>query len=97
MSPPVNLHWVPKFYLRYFATPETRKSKNPQVWVFSKEDNAGNPSLTNIRNICAKRYLYAPVDDRGKRDWTLETKLERLEAFLVSDHGVEDTGGTHAA
>lgn len=83
MNQPVNQHWVPQFYLKYFATPETRNRKNPQVWIFSKDENDGNPSLTNIRNICAKRYLYSPIGDSGEREWALESKLSALESTLA--------------
>ena len=82
MSHPKNQHWVPRFYLRYFATPETYSSNEPQVWIFSKDENDGNESITNIKNICAKRYLYSPKDDAGRRSWELETKLAGLEATL---------------
>lgn len=35
-------HWVPQFYLRYFATPESRATKAPQVWIFCMRP--ANPS-----------------------------------------------------
>jgi hypothetical protein len=79
-SNPKNLHWVSYFYLRYFATLESRQSKHPQAWIFSKEDSDGDEKLTNIRNVCGKRYLYAPIGENGKRDWSLEKKLEGLES-----------------
>jgi len=77
-----HLHWVPEFYLRYFATPETRSAKRPQVWIFSKEASDQDESLTWIRNVCGKRYLYAPLEPDGGRDWGLEDQLERLETTL---------------
>ncbi len=82
MNRPKNQHWVPRFYLRYFATPETYSTKEPQVWIFFKDENDGNESITNIKNICAERYLYSPKDDTGRRSWDLETKLGRLETTL---------------
>ena len=27
-----NQHWVPQFYLRYFATPETRDTRHLKIW-----------------------------------------------------------------
>jgi uncharacterized protein DUF4238 len=81
-SNPKNLHWVSYFYLRYFATPESRLNKQPQAWIFSKDDTDGDEVLTNIRNICGKRYLYAPTDASGKRDYLLEQKLEKLESAI---------------
>lgn len=80
MSQPKNQHWVPKFYLRHFATPESCLTTEPQVWIFSRDKEDGAEKLTNIRNICARRYLYSPADKAGKRSWTLETKIEQLES-----------------
>ncbi|MCX7148127.1 MAG: DUF4238 domain-containing protein [Rhodocyclales bacterium] len=77
-----HLHWVPEFYLRYFATPETRSAERPQVWIFSKDASDGDESPTNIRNVCGKRYLYAPLEQDGSRNWELEDQLEKLEATL---------------
>ena len=83
MNRPINQHWVPRFYLKHFSTPETKKSKQPQAWVFSKDDGGGDPILTNIRNICAKRYLYSPESEAGLRIWSLESKLQDLEYLLA--------------
>ncbi|MDK9716892.1 MAG: DUF4238 domain-containing protein [Trichlorobacter sp.] len=82
MSQPVNQHWVPQFYLKYFATPETQRTKNPKTWIFSKNDEDGDPRLTNIRNICAKRFLYSPPNKEGQREWGLEAKLSGIEQLL---------------
>jgi hypothetical protein len=82
MSTPKHLHWVPYFYLRYFATPESRDGKRPQVWIFSKEDADGDEVLTNVRNVCGKRYLYSPLDASGKRNLHLEEKLSHLESVI---------------
>jgi hypothetical protein len=60
MNKSINQHWVPQFYLREFATPDTRESKQPKVWIFSRHDNDGDEKLTWIRNVCAQRYLYSP-------------------------------------
>lgn len=82
MSKQINQHWVPQFYLRYFATPETQQTKNPQTWIFSKNEEDGDPKLTNIRNICAKRFLYSPLNKDGQREWKLENRLSDLETLL---------------
>jgi hypothetical protein len=80
MPPAKNQHWVSQFYLRHFATPETRgKDAASQVWIFSCDEGDGDETLTNIRNICAKRYLYTPVGSSGERAWDLDKKLEDLE------------------
>lgn len=79
---PKRQHWVPLFYLRYFATPETQKNDNPQGWFFSK--HGGEPSIVNLKNIAAKRYLYSLKNSDGKRDWKTEDKLQSLEDLMVT-------------
>lgn len=59
-------HWVPRFYLQYFAIPETRDTDNPQSWILSK--NEGDPHIVNSKDIAAQRYLYSPQDREGKRN-----------------------------
>lgn len=81
-SKPINQHWVPKFYLRYFATPQTRETDAPQVWIFSKRDEDGDEKLTHVRNVCAKRFLYSPLQDNGSRSWDLERRLSEVETLL---------------
>jgi hypothetical protein len=77
-----NQHWVPQFYLRYFATPESRDSKVPQVWIFSKDPEDGDEELTNVRNVCGKRYLYSPKQLDGTRSWALDDQLTDVETLL---------------
>ena len=79
---PKHQHWVPQFYLRYFATPESRDGEQAQVWIFSKNDADGDETLTNVRNVSGKRYLYAPLDDSGERLWHLDEKIESLETTM---------------
>lgn len=81
-----NQHWVPRFYLRYFATPETRRrgKDKSQLWMFSNDETDGDERLTNVRNVCTRRYLYSPTDRAGLRDWALEEKLAGLETQLAS-------------
>jgi hypothetical protein len=73
-------HWVPQFYLRYFATPDTRETSRPRVWIFSK--HGGDPKLTSIRNVAAKSHLYTPKDASGSRDWQTEERLGDLESVV---------------
>lgn len=75
-------HWVPQFYLRYFSTPESRDTKTPQVWTFSKNLEDGDERLTSVRNVCGKRYLYSPRQLDGSRDWALDDKLNDVEGLL---------------
>lgn len=79
---PKNQHWVPRFYLKHFATPETRNQRNPKVWIFDKETDSP-PRLVDIKTQCAKRYLYSPIEDNGERNLFLEKKLGRLEGVLA--------------
>ena len=46
MSKPKRQHWVPRFYLRYFATPQTKETSEPGAWIFSK--HGGAPALTRV-------------------------------------------------
>lgn len=75
-------HWVPQFYLRYFATPESRDTKIPKVLIFSKDPEDGDEELTSVRNVCGKRYLYSPKQLDGTRSWALDDRLNDVEALL---------------
>lgn len=75
-------HWVPQFYLRYFATPPTRNTDKPQLWIFSKDPADRDEKLTSVRNVCGRRYLYSPRKANGERTWELDDKLNDLEALL---------------
>lgn len=79
---PKHQHWVPQFYLRYFATPASRDSDRPQVWIFSRRDEDGDEQLTHVRNVCGKRYLYSSLDAAGERQWALEDRLGDIEQLL---------------
>ena len=73
-------HWVPRFYLKEFSIPETRHSKHPKVWVFSKHE--GDPTIVGVKDVAAKRYLYSPKNSDGERSWATEDKLASLESIL---------------
>lgn len=75
-------HWVPRFYLKHFATEESRDSRQPKVWIFSKEHGDGDPVTTNIRNVAARSYLYTPGQSEDSRDWAMEAELANLESIL---------------
>lgn len=101
VSRPKHQHWVPQFYLRYFSTPGTRNSAQPKVWIFSKESADGDETLTNVRNVCGKRYLYSPVGDAGERLWHLDEMIGDLEATMglvwpEAADGFIDLGNTSA-
>lgn len=80
MSKSVKQHWVPKFYLREFSTPETRDAKMKKVWAFHREE--GEPFLVNVEDIAAQRHLYTPACPEGNRDWNTDDKLTDLEDLV---------------
>ena len=47
---PKNQHWVSRFYLRHFATPETREKDEAQIWMFSNQERDGDERLKNIKS-----------------------------------------------
>ncbi|QKK02848.1 MAG: DUF4238 domain-containing protein [Pseudomonadota bacterium] len=73
-------HWVPRFYLKHFATEETRRTPNPKVWVINKSKSPSEPELMTTRRICGQRFLYTPEGTDGSRDWSLEEHLSELES-----------------
>ena len=73
-------HWVPFSYLKYFAVPETKSQKEPNAWIFSK--NEGEPLLVPIRSFARRKYLYSPIDKKGNRSWYTEDKLHDLESLM---------------
>jgi len=82
MNQPKRHHWVPQFYLRWFATPESANGSNPQVYIFHRDN--GEPQLASTRNIAVKNYLYAPLQDKEAktRDFSLESDLAEFEGIM---------------
>jgi hypothetical protein len=80
MTKPKQQHWVPRFYLKYFATPETRETAEPQVWILSKDE--GDPALANVKKVATRRYLYSPRDSNGDRAWHLDEDFADYEAVV---------------
>ncbi|SRR6266487_1614892 len=80
MNAPKNQHWLPQFYLRRFAVPGFRNSKNAKIWISAKED--AEPEKRKIRNICAKDFLYSYLRDDGSRSFETERKLASLETTI---------------
>lgn len=76
---PKNQHWVPRFYLKHFATLDTRSTANPKVWLIDKQGEISEPRLASTQKICGQRYLYTPENQDGNRDWSFEEYLGRLE------------------
>lgn len=73
-------HWVPQFYLRYFATPETRPAESPLIWATPVEE--GKVLYTSTRVLAAKSFLYSPSLDDGSRDDRVDARLRDLEGFM---------------
>jgi len=78
---PKRQHWVPRCYLRHFATPESKDNKEPLVWIFSKDE--GDPLLTGVTQVAAMNYLYSPKRRDGTRLWDMEEKLASLEGVVA--------------
>jgi hypothetical protein len=76
-------HWVPRFYLKQFAIPETKDSKIPKVWAFSKEHrDLKEPAIISILDAASSRFMYSPLDDEGNRDFNTDRKLTDLEELI---------------
>ena len=80
---PKRQHWVPRFYLREFAIPETRDTKNPKVWVFSRRHDDGDPKPIGIANVAAETHLYSPLAPDGTRSFKVEEMLGQVEDLLA--------------
>jgi hypothetical protein len=75
-APNRNQHWVPQFYLKYFATPESADAKHPQIWAFPIDE--GEEILVSTRNVAAKRDLYTLCGSE------VDERLTDLEGFLAT-------------
>jgi hypothetical protein len=82
MPLPRRHHWVPQFYLKNFAIPETAGSKCPKVWVFHRE--RGDELTAAVGNIAVQKDLYAVATPDGGRDYQMEHELGKLES-MISD------------
>jgi len=80
MPPKKKQHWVPYFYLKNWATDDSKNNKFPQGWILSI--NKGEPQKVNLRDFAAKRYLYSPPDKNGKRNFITEDKLSDYESVM---------------
>lgn len=72
-------HWVPQFYLRWFAEPASRVRGKHGIWVLDKERRLTPTAPMAVKNVCGKRYLYTPEGEDGERDWAMESVLDKLE------------------
>jgi hypothetical protein len=80
---PKNQHWVPQFYLKQFAIPETWNEGSEQVWIFSRRHSDDlETKRVNIRNVAAEQFLYSPRQKDGTRSFKGEEMLAEVDAFL---------------
>ncbi len=74
-----NQHYVPKFYLKQFATPESINNRNPFIWVLSNNYDHGEPSKKSIKSQSVDKYIYSPEDEIGQRCQKMDGILEHIE------------------
>lgn len=78
---PRRQHYIPRFYLKEFATDETYgKKSQEQVHIYDKKTE--KTELRNIKSIAYKPYLYSPKDSSGYRSLYMEEKLKKIEDVL---------------
>ena len=78
---PRNQHYIPRFYLKEFATNETYGKKGKeQVYVYDKVNEKTEPR--NIKSIAKENYLYSPKDFDGNRSMSMEYELGEIENIL---------------
>jgi len=58
-------HYIPQFYLREFADPETPNGYEPYVWVYEHESKRWKKK--SPKNIASKLDFYSFIDQEGKR------------------------------
>jgi hypothetical protein len=56
MTEPRRHHWVPRFYLKNFAIPETINSKSPKVWALPRREGEEKP--ISITKVGVQKDLY---------------------------------------
>jgi len=77
-------HWIPQFYLRYFAVPGSQKGRE-QVWAISRNKNDPlGPTRPHVKRVAAEKFLYSPKSADGSRDFKVESKLSDLEGLMAT-------------
>jgi hypothetical protein len=79
VNDPVRQHWVPKAYLRGFATPETDAKDNAQVWVLNLPTS--HTFCTSVNNIAVKKHLYTIDADDENPLYVVEHTLSVIEGY----------------
>lgn len=73
-------HWLPQFYLRGFRIREAAGSV-PRVWTFFRH-GPNEPRPMSVVELAQQRYLYAPKDETGTRDHSIDERLQEIETLL---------------
>lgn len=76
---PKRHHWVPRVYLKQFATSESMGTDRPKVWVWDKTAEQDRRGPTPVSAICSRNNLYTTKHIDGSRDWSMEVDLRKLE------------------
>ncbi|PJZ47525.1 DUF4238 domain-containing protein [Leptospira saintgironsiae] len=74
-------HWVPQFYLEYFAVPDSIGTKSPEIWCFQRSGTDKPEFKTGIRAVAAKNDLYSKIFGDSK-DTTLESEFSEVEGLM---------------
>ncbi len=76
-----NQHYIPRFYLKEFATNDTYGKKGKeQVYIYDKKSEKSEPR--NIKKIAKENYLYSPKDSNGNRSMYMEKRLGDMENLI---------------
>jgi len=77
-----NQHYIPRFYLKEFATDETYGNKGKeQVHIFDKKTEKFD--IRNIKKIAKENYLYSPKNLNGNRSMYMEDRLAEIENVMA--------------
>ncbi len=78
---PKRQHYVPKFYLKEFATNETYGKKDKaQIHTYDLKNE--EKSIRNIKTIAYEQYLYSPTNEENARSSYMEDKLADIESLM---------------
>jgi len=77
INQPKRQHYVPRCYLKEFATPDSINNKEPLIWIFPKDKRKGR--IDKIKNVLFAKDLYT-IDVGGKKDYSIEISLGNIEA-----------------
>ncbi|MEH1939263.1 MAG: DUF4238 domain-containing protein [Nostoc sp.] len=82
MSEPVRQHWVPKIYLRNFATPESINMSSPKVNVYDL--GFKKQFCTSIDKVLVQKHLYTLGADSDSPLYVVEKTLAKIEGWSKS-------------